>query len=123
MFTLPAYVVPTGVLMGSVPPSRLSGEPATGPLAGNDGAIFFSPALPTSSSVNRIDVAEVSVTSISTDRYDRPEERDGVVFTFSRTGPARTNNALYRSQPREYAVTAVLVQTIPPGPTTVIKIP
>lgn len=123
MFTLPAYSVPSGLLMGAVPVSRFTGEPATGPLAGNAGAVFFSPALPTASNVNRVDVAEVTVAAISSDAYSRPEERDGQVFTFSRTGPSRTNNALYRSQPREYGVTAVLVQTIPPGPTTIIKIP
>lgn len=123
MFTLPGYAVPTGVLLGSVPASRFSGTPESGVLTGASNAVFFSPALPTASNINRIDLAEVSVTAVMSDRYSRPEERDGRVFVFSRTDPARTNNVLYKSQPTGYSVTAVLVQVIPPGPTTVVKIP
>lgn len=123
MFTLPGYAIPTGIPLGIVPPTKFSGAPDSGVLTGAVNSVFFSPALATASSVNRIDVAEVSLRTIMTDQYSRPEETDGRIFTFSRTGPARTNNALYRSQPTGYAVTAVMVQVIPPGPTTVVKIP
>lgn len=126
-FAGPLYPVPTGVPLGQVPLGRFSGEPQTGLLAGLAGGVFFSPALIQQSSSNGLDVAMVRVTAYASDRYERPQERSSRLFRFGPTGAvsgaSRTNDALYRTQPREYTVIAVLVQTIPPGPTTVIKIP
>jgi len=121
-FKSPLYPVPTGTVLGDVPSSRFSGEPTSGPLSGSDGSIFFSPSLLQQNDTNEIDVDEVSVAATAADAYSRPEEKESRVFRFSNSGTYKTNDPFYRSQP-EYAVTAVLVQTIPPGPTTVIKIP
>lgn len=121
-FVSPLYPVPTGRRAGFVPPSRFSGEPTSGPLSGAAGAIFFSPALLQQNDTNEIDLDFIQVAVRARDAYSRPEEREGRVFRFSNSGTYRTNDPLYRTQP-EYAVIAVLVQTIPPGPTTIVKIP
>lgn len=129
-FESPLYPVPNGSLFGRVAISRFSGEPADGPLSGSNGLVFFSSALLTQSSSNSVDFASVSVLSIASDRYRRPQERSSRLFRFgggpgcvSGSWPSLTNAALYRTQPIGYTAVATLVQTMPPGPTTVIKIP
>lgn len=123
------YPVPRGVRFGRVAVRRFTGEPTSGPLSGARGLIFFSSSLFDPSSVNSVDFASVEVASLVTDVYYRPQERSSRLFRFG-GGPgfgtsnlSRTNAALYRTQPIEYTAVATLVQTTPPGPTTVIKIP
>ena len=123
------YPVPPGQKFGRAAIRKFTGEPSSGPLSGAAGLIFFSPALLSPSSSSSVDVASVTVTAMASDDYRRPQERSSRLFRFG-GGPgfgasnlSRTNAALYRTQPIEYSVVATLVQTIPPGPTTVIKIP
>ncbi len=128
-FSKPLYPVPPGLRFGKVPSSRFSGLPSSGPLAGPPGLIFFSAALLDPSSSGSVDIAGVSVSCLPSDSYRRPPEPSGRLFRFG-GGPgfgsfnlSRTNAALYASQPIEYAAIATLVQTVPPGPTTVFKVP
>lgn len=122
-FKSPLYPVPTGTVLGSVPSSRFSGEPTSGPLSGSNGSVFFSPSLLQQNNTNEIDLDEMSVAAVSEDVYSRPEEKESRVFTFGPYGSSRTNSSLYKVQPKHYAAVAVLVQTIPPGPTTVVNVP
>lgn len=122
-FVSPLYPVPFGVVLGSIPLGRFTGEPQTGPLSGANGAIFFSPSFLQQNNTNEIDLDNIRVSVRTSDEYVRPIEEESRVFTFGPTGSSKTNTYLYKSQPAFYAVTAILVQTIPPGPTTVIKIP
>lgn len=129
VFLDPAYITPPGVPFGRVPLSVFSGEPISGPLSGSSGAIFFSPALLENSSVNEIDLASIKFSVRAGDYYQRPQEKTSRIFKFGGGGPgwgasnlSRTNLPLYRTQPKEYLITAILTQTIPPGPTTIIKI-
>jgi len=122
------YPVPHGIRFGRAAIRRFTGEPSSGPLSGASGLIFFSAALLGPSSSNSVDFASVTVKSIPSDSYLRPPERSGRLFrfgggpSFGSSNPSRTNNTLYRSQPVEYVAVATLVQTTPPGPTTVIKV-
>lgn len=123
------YPLPPGQLFGRAPVEKFTGKPDAGPLSGSRGLIFFSSSLLSPSSANSVDFAEVSVLAVASDRYVRPRERSSRLFRFG-GGPgfgtlnlSRTNATLYRTQPIEYTVVATLVQTTPPGPTTVIKIP
>ncbi len=75
-----------------------------------------------------VDFESVDLTAVCTDFYYRPPEVSGRLFRFG-GGPgfgssnlSRTNAALYRSQPIRYSAVATLTQTIPPGPTTVVKV-
>lgn len=128
-FEEPLYPIPYGFKFGRAPVLKFSGLPSSGPIAGRSGLIFFSPALSNPSSTNSVDFAFVGVTVFCSDDYGRPQERSSRLFRFgggpgfASSNPSRTNAALYRSQPTEYTAVATLVQTIPPGPTTVIKIP
>lgn len=128
IFQSPIYPLPLGRKFVSTAVTRFTGEPSSGPLSGAAGLLFFSPSLLGPSSVNSVDFASVSVSSDAGDTYYRPEERSGRLFRFG-GGPgfgasnlSRTNNNLYRAQPAKYPVVATLIQTTPPGPTTVIKI-
>ena len=123
------YPVPPGQLFGRAAVGKFTGEPSSGPLSGASGLVFFSASLFDPSSANSVDFASVEVSALATDRYSRPQERSSRLFRFG-GGPgfgtsnlSRTNAALYRTQPIEYTAVATLVQTTPPGPTTVIKIP
>lgn len=129
VFLDPAYTIPFGLPFGRIPLSVFSGEPTSGPLSGSSGAIFFSPALFENSSVNEIDLALIKFSVRAGDYYQRPQEKTSRIFRFGGGGPgwgisnlSRTNLPLYRTQPKEYLITAILTQTIPPGPTTIIKI-
>ena len=122
-FVSPVYPAPRGRVLGPVPLSRFSGEPSSGPLSGAQGAIFFSPSLLQQNDTNEIDLDRIQVSVRASDSYGRPEERESRVFRFGPNSASRTNYGLHRSQPAVYAAVATLVQTIPPGPTTVIKIP
>lgn len=123
------YHVPRGVHFGRAAIPRFTGEPTSGPLSGASGLLFFSAALLAPSSSNSIDVAGVSAVLISADSYVRPPERSSRLFRFGggpgfgTSNPSRTGSPLYRTQPLEYTAVATMTQTIPPGPTTVIKIP
>jgi hypothetical protein len=129
VFLDPAYVLPKGVAFGRVSLSAFSGEPTSGPLSGSSGAVFFSPALFEDNSSNKLDLAFIKFSVRAGDYYQRPQEKTSRVFRFGGGGPgwgasnlSRTNSSLYRTQPKEYFITATLTQTIPPGPTTIIKI-
>lgn len=123
------YPVPRGQLFGRAYVRQFTGEPTEGPLSGASGLIFFSAALFDPSSVNTLDLASLEVSAHATDEYRRPQERSSRLFRFGggpgfgTTNLSRTNATLYRTQPLEYTAVATLVQTLPPGPTTVIKIP
>lgn len=123
------YVVPAGHRFGSVPLRLFSGEPSDGLLSGASGLVFFSPALLEPSSSSEMELASISVRAVASDSYSRPEERSQRLFRFGGGASlasgwgSLSNSALYRAQPLEYTVVATLVQTTPPGPTTVIKIP
>jgi hypothetical protein len=128
-FSTGIYPVPDGLLFGRSPIAKFTGEPSSGPLSGASGLIFFSASLLDPSSANSVDFVSVEVAALATDRYFRPQERSSRLFRFG-GGPgfgasnlSRTNATLYRTQPIEYTAVATLVQTTPPGPTTVIKIP
>ncbi len=127
-FATGILVVPFGQKFGRVPVSRFTGEPVSGPLSESAGLLFFSAALLDPSSSNSVDFESVDFTTVCTDFYFRPPEVSGRLFRFG-GGPgfgssnlSRTNVALYRSQPVEYSAVATLVQTIPPGPTTMVKV-
>ena len=125
-FVSPIYQVPAGVRFGQTPISSFSGKPTAGPLANLSEGIFFSPALLEENSGNQLDLAEIKLTVRAGDVYRRPQEATTRLFRFGggvATILSRTNDTLYRTQPKEYFITATLVQTIPPGPTTVIRIP
>jgi hypothetical protein len=119
----PSYDPPEDVELGVVPVSRFSGEPDSGVLAGSSGALFFSPALLEENVGTEVEIDSIGVTVHGSDVYLRPQELSRRVFTWGPGGTSRTNNPLFRTQPKEYTVIATLVQTIPPGPTTIIKIP
>jgi hypothetical protein len=119
----PSYEPPEDVELGKVPVSSFSGEPDSGLLAGQSGALFFSPALFQADFGTEIEIDSIGVTVRGSDAYVRPPEVSRRVFTWGPSGTSRTNDPLFRTQPKEYSVVATLVQTIPPGPTTVIKIP
>lgn len=127
-FATGILVVPFGQRFGSVPVSRFTGEPASGPLSGSSGLLFFSVALLGPSSSNSVDFESVDFTTVCTDSYYRPPEVSGRLFRFGggpgfgSTNLSRTNDPLYRSQPVRYSAVATLTQTIPPGPTTVVKV-
>lgn len=122
-FVSPLYQVPLGTVLGSVPASRFSGEPQSGPLSGAQGAIFFSPSLLQQNDTNEIDLDQITVSVRASDAYVRPPEEEGRVFTFGPNSASRTNNPLYKTKPATYGVVATMVQTIPPGPTTIFNIP
>lgn len=114
---------------GSVKLKSFSGEPRSGLLSGARGLVFFSPALLDPSSTGSLDLESISVSSRGGDRYTRPPERNHRLFRFgggpgcvAPDWPSLTNSALYQTQPKEYSVVATMVQTTPPGPTTVVKI-
>ncbi len=129
VFEVPIYPIPYGARFGRAAVLRFEGLPGPGsPVEGRSGMVFFSPSLLETSAVNSVDFAYVNVTAFATDAYRRPAERTCRVFRFGggagmSTNPSRTNATLYRAQPLEYTATATLVQTTPPGPTTVIRIP
>ena len=125
-FQGPSYDPPLGQEFGDAPSDAFSGKPESGPLAegsGSQGAIFFSPALLEENLGNEIDVDSIDVAAASADTYVQLSGANERVFTWGPNSPARTNDFDYRTQPGHYTATATLVQTIPPGPTTVIKIP
>ncbi len=119
----PSYVPPENVELGKIPISRFSGEPNSGVLAGAGGAIFFSPSLLQDNVGTEMEVDSINVTVHGSDVYLRPQALSRRVFTWGPGGTSRTNNPLFRTQPKEYTVIATLIQTIPPGPTTIVKIP
>lgn len=123
-FESPLYPA-TGIALGGVKIAQFTGEPQTGPLAALAGGVFFSVGLLEDKSGSEMDVEYVRVSVRSEEVYERPPERSSRVFTFSGStvSPSRTNNSLYRTQPGWYTAVATMVQTIPPGPTTVFKIP
>jgi hypothetical protein len=123
-FISPIYQVPFGSKLGEVDASRFSGEPTTGILAQTSGAIFFSPALLSPNNNNQIDLDNISIASQITDIYEiPPENREYRVFRWGPNEDSRTNDGKWRTAPKHYNVVATMVQTIPPGPTTIIKIP
>ena len=122
-FEDPSYPVPLGKELGNIPSANFSGEPTTGVLAGSQGALFFSPALLAQNLGNEVDLDSIQVCIFGSDIYVRPPEENNFVFTWGSGGSSRTNDPRYRTQPKVYTAVATLIQTIPPGPTTVIKIP
>jgi hypothetical protein len=119
----PLYPVQRGKVLGSVPVGRFSGEPQSGPLSGAQGAVFFSPSLLQQNDTNEIYLDQIRVSVRASDAYERPAEEESRVFTFGPNSSSRTNDPLYRGRPAVYAAVATMVQTIPPGPTTIFKIP
>jgi hypothetical protein len=147
-FAEPLYPVPFGKELGSVrigrgpffhgipvvpppgPPqqaegSSFSGEwpalftPPTGPFLG---AIFFAPSLLSFVPSNEIDLDYIRVTVQAGDFYEAPVQENVRTFTFGPSSPSRTNDFLYRVQPDAYTAVGTMVQTIPPGPTTIFQI-
>lgn len=121
LLTTSSYPTPTGVIFGEVELSRFSGVPSTGFLsldAQDPGLIFFSPSLFTGIPNNQLDIDEISVTTRATEIYDQPVQENNRTFIIGSSSSSRTNNSLFRTQPKEYTALGIMVQTIPPGPTT-----
>src|SRR5574343_2034829 len=118
--TPPANPPPLGTELGTTSVSKFSGEPS-GSIIGTGSSIFFSPALLQSNTGNELLLDTVSVALTVGDQYTFPYQDEDRVFEWGIN--SRTNNSLYRIQPKYYGITATLVQTMPPGPTTIIKIP
>lgn len=125
VFGGPIYQIPFGTIFGTADINRFSGTPTAGPIVldfQSPGLIFFSPALFNLYINNEIDVDYFDVTTIAADIYQQPIQENNRVFMFGPNSPSRTNDALYRTQPGEYTITGEMVQTIPPGPTTQIRV-
>lgn len=121
-FASPLYPIPLGRKFGAIPPKEFSGEPTEGPLSGAAGLLFFSPSLLVPSAGNEIDVDSIDLSVTATDVYEPPVQENSRNFRFGPNSTSRTNNFLYRSQPRAYTAFGVMVQTIPPGPTTLFRV-
>jgi hypothetical protein len=118
------YPVSFGVeLGGGITINMFSGEPTSGILSGTSGAVFFSPALLNPAPGNQIDLDEIGVTAYASDVYDKPEgSLNKRNFTWGPNSLSKTNS-YWITAPKHYTVIATMIQTIPPGPTTVYKIP
>lgn len=123
VFRSPLYPIPPGVLFGEAAIDRFSGTPTVGPLVlapDKPGFVYFSPALLNAISGNEIDIDRLEIRTRADDIYLIPIQENNRVFTFGIN--SRTNDSLYRSQPSSYTVVSTMVQTIPPGPTTLFKV-
>lgn len=118
------YPVPFNIELGGIHVNKFSGEPATGILSGVNGAIFFSPALLIPGSGNEIDLDEISVTAYAADVYNKPQgSLNKRNFVWGPNSTTVTNDSHWVTAPKHYTAIAIMVQTIPPGPTTIYKVP
>jgi hypothetical protein len=119
------YQVPFGVELGGIYVNMFSGEPASGILSGTSGAVFFSPALLAPSAGNEIDLDEINVTAYASDVYDKPSgSLNRRNFRWGpNPGSKSKTNGHWVTAPKEYTAIGVMVQTIPPGPTTIYRVP
>jgi hypothetical protein len=120
-FVSPIYNISLGSELGKVPTSRFTGVPVTGLLANTDYSVFFSPSFGQILSGNQIDVDYVEVTVRATEAYYPPIVENRIVFSWG-PGSTTTTNSVYVTAPKAYTIVSTMVQTIPPGPTTIFKI-
>lgn len=120
-FASPIYPIVLGVPLGNISTSRFSGVPTSGLLSGFKNGIFFSPSLLQQNNSNEIDISDIKILTRARDNYSYPKEKEWKVFSF---GPSTTSrsNGYEKTQPLHYAVTATMVETTPPGPTTITHI-
>lgn len=129
-FISPIYEAPFGIELGGTSIDNFSGEPVTGLLVDASGAIFFSPALLDPKPGNEIVLNNIDVTAYASDVYEKPQgSLSKRVFTWGPNSNARTNQRAipddnkWVTAPKAYTVIATMIQTIPPGPTTIFKLP
>jgi hypothetical protein len=120
-FTSPIYPAPLRVRFGDIKPSQFSGEPQTGSLSGSNGLLFFSPSLLINSAGNEIDIDSIDVGALAADLYAPIVQQNSRNFRFSRTGFPRTNNFLYRVQPKAYTAVGIMTP-VPSGPSVVLQV-
>ena len=124
-FKFPIYDVPLGTVLGRAELDRFTGVPDTGFLAlgvQSPGLVFMSPALLEDRPNNQIDIDSFEITTRAHEIYAEPNQDNNRLFRFGPNSSSRTNNDLFRSQPTEYSAVGVMVQTLPPGPTTLYGI-
>lgn len=133
-FVYPIYPVPLGIQLGRVPVAKFSGEPNTGPFIGVRGAVFFSPSLFNAVPNNEIDLDNIQVVSRATDVYTAPVQENHQVFVWGPTallapksitkksGVIPLGSYVGVSAPKFYSAIGTMIQTIPPGPTTIFKV-
>lgn len=112
----------TDKLLGEISVSQFSGEPTSGILSRVAGAVFFSPSLFDYVPNNEIDLDNIGVIANPSETYRIPVQENKRIFTWGPNSSARTNMSLYVTTPRYYTVVGTMIQTIPPGPTTIFKI-
>lgn len=108
--------------MSSTKRTAFSGTPNSGLFAGSKNCVFFSPALIEQKTGNEIEIEYLKVTIKNNEIYSAPITEDTRQFKFGFSGSSRTNLSTWRTFFKTPEVIATLTQTIPPGPTTVIKI-
>lgn len=118
----PIYPISFGIQLGKTSVSRFSGEPTQGILSRTAGAIFFSPSLFNYTPNNEIDLDEIQITANSLDAYKIPVQANNRAFTWGPNSISRTNMSKFVTTPKAYTVIGTMIQTIPPGPTTIFKI-
>jgi hypothetical protein len=122
-FISPIYEVPFGIELGEVSINRFSGEPTSGLLVTTSGAVFFSPALLSPNPGNEIDLDDIEVNAYASDTYNKPQgSLNRRNFRWGPNSLSRTNSH-WVTAPKAYTAIAVMIQTIPPGPTTIYKVP
>jgi len=102
--------------------NRFSGVPTTGLFEGQRNCIFFSPALLEQRIGNEIEIDSIGISISSEEVYTLPSIPNTRRFMWGPNSLSRTNNSLYRTLYKDPTVIGVMIQTIPPGPTTIFKI-
>jgi hypothetical protein len=108
-FVSPLYPVPLGQFVGGVSVSKFSGEPTSGLLAPSLGQLFFSPALLSSIALNEIDLDDIRIDVDAGETYEPVVVENLRLFTFGPNSPSRTNDAKWRTQPKEFTAIGALV--------------
>lgn len=107
--------------MTSVKRNRFSGAINNGLFEGAKNSVFFTPALLDPRTGNEIEIESLSVTVKNNEVYSAPVIEDTRQFRFG-VNSSRTNSTIWRTYFKIPTVIATLVQVVPPGPTTTIKI-
>lgn len=110
-FVSPLYPVPFNIKLGEVSTGRFSGEPTTGLLSPSAGQIFFSPSLLNSIALNEIDLDDIRFDVNVNEVYEPVVQENLRLFTFGPNSPSRTNDAKWRTQPKEFTAIGGLVDT------------